>query len=131
MGAKRCRLNTVCRGVKATVGFLENPIRFVELGDDGSVPCCDDCRDKILERVARAGQDGKKQGQNGDLEQGRSIDIPTGKLTAFWDQKRGTWRLQKTNHWTQSVETFYHPETRAMIEFETQDQAWDWWMSQA
>lgn len=69
----------------------------------------------------------KKQGQNGDLEGVRTIDTAMGQIRAFFDQKRGTWRLQKSNHWTPSIETYYHPGTNAMMEFESEDEAWQWY----
>jgi hypothetical protein len=68
----------------------------------------------------------KKQAQNGDLEQARTMDIPTGKITSFYDPKRDRWRLLRHNNWTSMIETFYDPETRAMMEFETEEQAWQW-----
>lgn len=66
--AKRCRINKVCRGVKAEVGFLEDPIRFVELETPGAIGCCRPCMDAVLESLANANQngpDGPNWGQNG------------------------------------------------------------------
>lgn len=71
-----------------------------------------------------------KRGQNGGLEQARTIDIPMGKITAFCDSKWGLWRLLRHNNWTSMIETFYDPETRAMMEFETEEQAWRWYEEQ-
>ena len=73
---------------------------------------------------------GQKTGQHGEQEQARTIDIPTGKITSFCDPKRGLWRLLRHNNWTSMIETFYDPETRAMMEFETEEQAWQWYEEQ-
>lgn len=61
--AKRCRINKVCRGVKATVGFLESPtIRFVDLETPGAIGCCQACMEAIQESLLIA--DAQKKAQN-------------------------------------------------------------------
>lgn len=80
-----------------------------------------------VKRLSGIIQDGKKQGQNGDLEQGRTIDIAHGHISAFFAPKRKAWRLLIHSDWTPMVETFYDPETRIMVEFETEDAAWQWY----
>ena len=87
--------------------------------------------EQSLLEPARMPQNEQKPGQNGDLEQGRTIDIPTGQIRAFFDPKRETWRLLVHNKWTPMVGTFYDDETRAMMKFETEDQAWQWFEDQA
>jgi len=71
-------------------------------------------------------RNGKIWGQNGVLWAERYVDMPWGRIVAFWDEKRAKWRLLKKSKWSNGVETFYN-QANEMIEFDTEDQAWEWY----
>jgi hypothetical protein len=50
-------------------------------------------------------------------------------VESFFDERRGRWRLLRYNKGSSQAETFYNDQNQ-MMEWETEREAWDWFLQQ-